>query len=232
VAFDRPGIADGPYIVGKGIIQAESGFVYSDFIGHENALVPTIMLRKSFLKGNELRLIYNYEPQFIRIIDYHLQNNFDPVAIGIKKKLLHEKKAIPEASFIVNVFYPVQKISREVSMKELNVESSFQFHDNLNKHISINYNAGLLLNRNDKAGILSYSFCMNWNAHHLVSFFGEGFGYAALNGSWREYGFDAGLVIEIKKHYQIDFSFIVNQFERKAYQWLNIGFSALIIRTK
>jgi hypothetical protein len=113
-------------------------------------------------------------------------------------------------------------------MSLINIESAFQFHDNLNKHFSINYNTGLLFNHHNKGGVFTYAFCTNWNAHHLVSFFGEAFGYSALNGSWGEYGFDAGLVIEIKKHYQIDLSYIVNLHEQKDYQWVNLGFSAVI----
>jgi len=49
-----------------------------------------------------------------------------------------------------------------------------------------------------------------------------------LQYSWNEYGFDGGFVIDIKEKYQIDFSYIVNLYEGTDYNWLNVGFSAII----
>ncbi|MBX9851587.1 MAG: transporter [Cytophagaceae bacterium] len=228
VVFDRPGIADGPYLVRKKCIQLESGFAYSKYTGINNALAPFIMLRKSFFKRNEIRIGFNYQPQTLKIIDYNLKNNFIPIAIGIKQKLFREKKVIPEASLIINTFYPSQKIGRQANLNYLNLETVFQFQNNINKYFSLNYNAGLLFNQNNKRKNLFYAFCINWNVHPSITFFGEGFGYMNTNVKRQEYGLDGGIIINLKKRNQLDISYITNFYEGNKYYWISIGFSTLI----
>ena len=228
IVFDRPGIADSPYLVDNNIWQLETGLSYMKKSGIENSYLPSVMLRKYIGWKSELRLTCNYEPQMFSIIKKDLEENIDPFAIGFKHKLFKENNWIPEASVIINTYYPMQRINKIGKENHFNAEANFQFHNNINDRLGLNYNFGAIMTNDYKKGIMTYSFCLNINPHHRFGFFAEGFGYKALKNNTSEWGYDAGVLFYPNKKSQIDFSIIDNVFNKTHYASILIGYSVLL----
>jgi hypothetical protein len=226
--FDRPGVADSPYITDSENWQFETGLAYSENGGLSEAILPSAMLRKSFLGANELRIAFNYEPQMMALINRHISLDQDPIAIGIKRKILRESGFIPEASLLVNTYYPMQEISALGKTGTYNAELGFQFQNNLNEIFALNYNFGGIITDHHQKGILSYSLCLNITATDNLGFFTEIFGYSPLDSSQEEIGFDFGCVFNPTSNTQIDLSYITNYYNNSSYGSLLIGYSFIL----
>jgi len=66
VVFDRPGVADSPFLVPEKTYFLESGLGISDQSEVSDLLYPNIMLRKRILKTTELRLASSTFPQSLK----------------------------------------------------------------------------------------------------------------------------------------------------------------------
>ena len=58
IVFDRPGIAESPYIVDVQRWQIETGVGYAEFSGISEAVLPSLLLRKYIFKNTHNRRIY------------------------------------------------------------------------------------------------------------------------------------------------------------------------------
>jgi hypothetical protein len=228
IVFDRPGVADSPYITDKGNWQLETGLAYSEVGGISEAILPSFMVRKSFLGANELRLAFNYEPQMMGIIKRHMALDQDPIALGIKRKLWKERGSLPEASLLANTFFPMQLLNKISKSNTYNVELGLQFQNNLNDHFALNYNIGTIVTNCYNKGILNYSLCLNITATDKLGFFIESFGYSPLEHKPTEFGFDFGCVFNPTDKSQIDISFIDNIYSSTHYGSLLIGYSIIL----
>jgi hypothetical protein len=227
VVFDRPGVADSPYLVGKGIWQIENGITYSNKTGLSSSLIPSILLRKYVGYQTEIRVGINYEPQMMDIILDNEIHSYTPIAIGIKHKLWKEVKFRPEASLIVNTFSPIQKLGELRKSANSNFELGVQFQNNINSKLGINYNIGSLFTHNFSTSMLTYAICTNYSITNKISVFGEFFSYLSKQVS-NEFGFDGGIVYFPSVHSQIDLSLVNNKFDKNHYFSLLIGYSLAI----
>lgn len=225
--FDRPGVAESPYIVNINCWQIESGISYLSKTGISSSILPSIMIRKYLAYKTEVRLTMNYEPQMMGIILEHFKQNIDPVALGVKHKLWEEKNLIPEASILVNTYYPLQKLSSLNKNSIYNVEIGFQFQQKINKILDINYNIGTIFTNNYTKGIINYSICSNLSLTKNIGVFIEYFGYKPIN-IIEESGFDCGVIFMLNKHSQIDLSIINNIYQNNHYLSILLGYSFLI----
>jgi hypothetical protein len=228
IVFDRPGIADSPYLVAQKTWQFETGIGYSALTGWRDVPNPSLMLRKAISKNDELRLTYNYGLQTIALTKDDLTMGFNHFALGWKRKLAREHKWVPESSFIVNMYFPFKLMNNIFHSGVYNFEAGFQFQNNLNSRFSLNYNVGTLLTNKYTRGTLTSSLCMNFNATEKLGFFVEGFLYAPFSQYVFEPGADAGFVFNPTKRTQLDFSIIENYYNRSHYLTLLIGYSISI----
>jgi hypothetical protein len=223
VVFDRPGIAESPYIVAVKRCQIEAGVGYADFSGLSEAILPSVLLRKCIFKNTEIRAAFNYEPQMIGIIKDHIKNDFDPIALGVKSKICKEKGLLPESSFILNTYFPMQLIGKK-NTGTFNVEGAFQFQNNFADVWSLNYNIGTLFGDRFPRGILSYATCLSVAVSNRIGIFSEIFGYQPF-AKRGEIGVDFGVVFNPTKWSQIDFSVIDNVENQLHYGSLLVGYS-------
>jgi hypothetical protein len=228
IVFDRPGVADSPYITGKGNWQLETGMAYAEVGGISEAILPSFMLRKSFLGANELRIAFNYEPQMMGIIKRHMALDQDPIALGIKRKLWKEHGVLPEASLIANTYFPMQLLNKISKSNTYNVELGLQFQNNFNDYFALNYNLGTIITNHYNTGIINYSLCLNISAKENLGFFIETFGYSPIQNEISEIGFDFGCVFNPTEKSQIDISFIDNIYSNTHYGSLLIGYSIIL----
>lgn len=212
IAFDRPGIADSPYLVEKKTWQFETGIGYADITGWSDVPNPSVMIRKLVSSNDELRLTYNYGVQMISIIKSDFKKGFDHIALGWKHRICKENGAIPESSVILNTFFPVQRLSTFSHSGIYNFDASFQFQNTLNERFALNYNLGGLITNTFKSGVLTSSVCLNIKGTERISFFTEAFVYAPLQYGEIDPGFDAGILFCPSKRLQFDLSIIDNYF--------------------
>jgi hypothetical protein len=225
IVFDRPGIADSPYLVQQKAWQIEAGIGYSAITGLKEVPNPTVMVRTAISKNDELRLTYNYGLQMIALIKEDMSTGFDHLALGWKRKLMGEKNGLPETSFLLNTYFPIQQLSKIAHAGLYNFEAGFQFQNNLSKRFALNYNLGGLITNKYSSGVFTSSVCLNLSASEKIGFFVEGFMYAPLNNSPVEPGLDFGIVFTPTSTIQFDFSLIENRFLGNDYVTALLGFS-------
>ncbi len=224
IVFDRPGIAESPYIVDVQRWQIETGVGYAEFSGISEAVLPSLLLRKYIFKNTELRYAFNYEPQMLAIIKENIKSDFDPMALGIKTKLCKEKGIRPESSFLLNTYFPMQLIGKKNTSGTFNLETGFQCHNNFNETFGLNYNIGTIFSNIDTKGIIYYSSCLNIKVADNLGLFVETFGYVPLQKKL-ELGFDIGIVYNPNRNSQIDISIIDNIEFQNHYASVLIGYS-------
>ena len=222
LVFDRPGIAESPYIVGRKSVQLEVGTAYTEKTGISSSLLPTFLLRKFIGLQTELRLTMNYEPQMLGIILSNNRLDLDPLALGLKHKLFKETNWLPEAGVIVNVFYPLQYFRSRID--PINWEVNFVFQNTIRDDFSINYNLGYLVSSQFQKGVFSSSLCLTHNFSEKFGVFVEAFNYTPLR-EFNEYGYDLGCTYNLGRVSQIDFSIINNKYCERDYFSVMIGYA-------
>jgi hypothetical protein len=225
IVFDRPGIADSPYLVQQKAWQIEAGVGYSAITGWKEVPNPTVMVRKTISKNDELRLTYNYGLQMIALIKDDMSTGFDHLALGWKRKLINEKNWLPEASFLLNTYFPMQLLNKIAHSGVYNVEAGFQFQNNLSKRFALNYNFGGLITNKYRTGVLTTSVCLNITGSDNIGFFVEGFLYAPFQSTLIEPGADIGIVYNPTERSQIDLSVIDNYYNGVHYATVLFGYS-------
>lgn len=228
ITFDRPGIADSPYLVPRGSMQVETGLAYQDRFGLQETYLPVALLRIPAGDRTELRFSLNYEPQSLKYILHNFANDLDPVAVGFKRKLLREKGLRPEVAVSGNVFYPLQGFSKNFEPKDINADAYLLFNNCIGERHGLNYNAGYVYASNTLKNVLAWSFCYNFLLTRKTTVFTEYFGYHHFLGSSVESGADAGVVCQVTRAVQVDVSYIFNYYDGSSYGFVAAGISANI----
>ncbi len=232
IVFDRPGIADSPYIVGENSWQFETGFEYADYSGLGDFVLPTIMLRKALSSIDELRITFNYGVQMMSLIKRDISKGYDNIALGWKHKIWNETAYLPDASFMINTFFPIQELKHVGHSKEYNVELGFQFQNTINRRFSLNYNLGTIFSSGFNKGALNTALCLGIAGTEKLGFFVEGFCVSPFKPFGMEPGFDFGALFYPSKRTQIDVSVIDNTYRGVHYYAVLIGFSFQMTKTK
>ena len=225
LVFDRPGIADSPYIVQHGETQIEGGYSFTNGFTGNDFFKPGIMLRKGLWKSAECRVASFTLPQsyrYLKIIDSYRGNDF---SLGVKQKILREHKHIPETAMMFNTYYNF-KFTSPTMLNELSWELQLLFHHNFSDKIGLNYNLGILRAVKNTSTFLSQHTCLSISIWKGIGFFAENFNYYDAKSKFLEISYDVGLVYAIKK-YQFDLSYVANHNENNLhYGSILVGFSA------
>lgn len=225
IYFDRPGIAEGPYIVAKKTWQIETGCTYVEGASLKEIATPSVMLRKALFGPQELRLCFNTNPQMFAILNDPLRSGVATEMIGIKRKLFKEKGARPEASVLFNTFVPLKNLEKYALKDLATYELGVQFNHYIGKAYSLNYNFGILDNKRFKNGVVSQSTSFCYQNSPKLGFFAEFFTYVPLESLPLETGIDGGILICPIPSCQIDLSYIQNFYNNSSYGSLLLGFS-------
>lgn len=201
--FDRPGVADYPYLVAPRSLQTEFGFSYSPKFGLSETYFPSVLLRYSPHQRAELRFALNYEPSSIRYIRNNIKQNQDAGAIGTKIRIMDARRTRPAMSVGVNVVYPLQKL-RNPHIGLLQTEVVLHFMNNIGP-FGINYNVSYWWGGNQMRHTLQYAACFSYTIKQWEPF-AEVFGYGTQQGF--EPGFDIGLTYCPRPRFQVDISYM------------------------
>ena len=208
ISFDRPGVADLPYITSLKTIQIESGYTLGvdDSARFYYDLAPNFLLRFSPVKYFEIRVMVNYSPSATHFTRYYSLNGLFELGIGGKVKICKEKKLRPALAIEGLVTFPVQGFANP-NIGVVGGEVYLLGNNYFTKWFYFNYNLGYVYGNKYLGHSLSYSACFGFEANKYLEFFIEHFAF--INGNdLPDWGIDGGVCIYPAKRLQIDLSYI------------------------
>ena len=224
VVFDRPGVADSPYLVPEKTYFLESGIGISDQSEVSDLLYPSIMIRKRIFKMTELRLATSTFPQSIRLMRQITEQSPILGSLGAKQRIVREKKWIPETAVILNSYYNFSNMNKP-KLANFVWEMQLLFQSTLTNWFSINYNFGYIHFATKNQHYLNQSTCFNFQLTKKTSAFVENFNYVSLHSDSPEICYDFGFTHLLTKNIQVDLSYIANRFNQAHYGTILGGIS-------
>jgi hypothetical protein len=226
LVFDRPGVADSPYLTMSKKWYFEAGYGLTNSTKWSDLLAPSCMLRKAIYKKAEARIAVNTTPQSNDFITKTTDFDGNFISIGIKQKLLKEQKLRPETAIIVNTYSGLSFSKGSKLINAFAYEAQLLFQNNLNDFFGINYNLGFIRFASQNTSYINQSTCLNFTITNNLGAFVENFNYWNVNSNFFEASYDFGLIYAFKNKYQIDVSYIANHSRQKThYGTLQAGFS-------
>ena len=215
LVFDRPGVADSPYLTMSKKWYIEAGYGLTNSTKWSDLLAPSCMLRKAIYKKAEARIAVNTTPQSNDFITKTTDFDGNFISIGIKQKLLKEQKLRPETAIIVNTYSGLSFSKGSKLINAFAYEAQLLFQNNLNDFFA-----------SQNTSYINQSTCLNFTITNNLGAFVENFNYWNVNSNFFEASYDFGLIYAFKNKYQIDVSYIANHSRQKThYGTLQAGFS-------
>lgn len=208
IEFDRPGLADLPYINPLKTIQFEMGYELEldDSNYFSAAPSPSVLLRYSPIKYFEFRFAINYQPVSTHHARYYSSNNLFGFAAGTKVKICKEKGLRPELAAIALVTFPSRGFT-EPSVKWLGAEVYLLANNYFTDWFFFNYNIGYIYGNADLKHSFHYNASFNFIANKYFGGFVEHFAYLHHTGL-HDWGVDGGFFVYPTPRMQIDLSYI------------------------
>ena len=233
MATDRPDQTEASSTVGQGVLQVETGVVFSkvtypQFNGGSSTEkvrdYGTTLIRYGVFDNIELRLataLTDYPfGMFARI------TGLNPLAMGVKIDIHPEQGLRPELAFIGHLTFPW--IGDENLVPEY-VASDFRFSlsHTLSDRFSLGYNVGMAWDGVNPQGSFLYTIALGAGITGPVSGFVELFGEIPEEGNFA-HNADIGLTMLLNPDLQLDASYGFNLYNRDVSktQFLNAGISA------
>lgn len=206
---DRPGMATPPNILTSKRFQVEDGFQFEKYnngiLRNENFLFSSLLLRYGFVKNVEIRIQSDYA--YNKNSDSATTSaiyGLNPITIGTKIKLIEQRKAIPNISFLFNLTLPY--IGKKEFKPDNFAPSFFLLMSNdISEKLNVCYNYGMSWDGSSSEPTHFYALCLGANLNAKWSTFIEGYGFSNQQTN-SEFYIDAGFAYLINDHLQIDLS--------------------------
>lgn len=226
LTVDRPGIADTPFTVPKGMYQFEIGFDYYRRPTGEFFNLPVAMFRTGIAKGTEFRLSSR---NIVDKSDVKYYQGITPLSLGIKTGIIKQKKWIPETDIMANLVIPINANSNQSN--KTGYEFLLLFQNDFYPDKALNYNIGYLWDNLRGKSMLTTSVCFNYLPTRRLGLFIEYFSF--IPDSWPgEQGMDGGLTFLVIDELQIDFSIGSSVIEGQNIFFASSGISFRISKEK
>jgi hypothetical protein len=214
VVFDRPGVADSPYLPNSNFGYLESGINLNFPPERLSFSILNCMLRKRIMQKIEGRIGVNCIPASYAISNAFSNSKDIPIYLASKIPLVSREKFA--FSTLVSFISPLNFSQNAVEFNTL-------YQWDLNTRFSFNWNLGMIKSFNHVVYSTS-SFCGILNVTNDFSFFLESYNYLSFK-LINEYGFDFGMTkIWFAKH-QIDLSFLFNSWNNSLNTGISMGYS-------
>ena len=182
---DRPDQSDGVSTILKKHFQIENGITIA-----QKTVVNNLMLRYGLASTTEIRRLVDYGKEFSNY-------GFKPITFSIKQKLLEQHGILPATSFVGYIAY--KKIaSKDFSSHELPYELKLAFENEINKLLSIGYNAGT----SNKCKDYGFSFSLGVAPLEKLSAYAEYF--STIRKGLDEHNIDVGILFTPHPKIQFD----------------------------
>jgi hypothetical protein len=203
LSIDRPDVSNLPTTVRPGHFQFELGTEWGkSFRMHESSL-PNMIFRTGLTSKSELRVgLSNFANDSIA---KNWDDHISIPTLSIKYRFVEEKGARPAIAIQPEIVLPFGKGS-EVSQTEanftlMNYSLLLLFNNTLHEKVFLNYNTGILWNREGKADMLLSASTSFAHTHRLGYFFE---GYSIFNGTGFPLSFDGGITFLVHPRFQLD----------------------------
>lgn len=223
---DRPDQTESSAVVGKGVLQVETGFTYetTDLDNGDRAVgiaLPNALWRLGISDRFELRVVTQPEVSNYEAVGFGTQRDFGlaDLELGFKVNLLEPKKGNTEIGFLAHLVVPTgtDGISNEVP----GVISKLAVTHTFGESHSVGYNLGY--DYVNEVHQLFYSLAWGVGLSEKVGV------YLEVYGTYNEadrlgVNFDTGFTYLINQNVQLDYSFGLGLAERMNYHSIGCSF--------
>ena len=230
--FDRPGLADAPYLPKQGSFQVELGSGWSGTSKDGQPLKPGVLLRYAQSSAFEWRAQWNYAPP-LGILDDFLSNyQRQLVTFGGKVRCGHQKGLVPDWGLMGNVMVDPRYQRAQGKGSPVGGDLYLVTMHNFPYGLSVNTNWGLGLFPSSPSLVPLGAVALNWAAGGSWGFYGEVFGFGG-QGERGQRGWDMGVTCLLRgEKAQLDLSWMDPDVSQKGGGSLLLGYSLNFSRSR
>lgn len=222
MTVDRPGFAETPYTVSRGVFQLEIGFDYFNRYNSSLYNLPTALLRAGINKKYEVRLALQQSRDNGR---GNAEMGIAPISLGIKRHVVQQNRKIPEIDILANAIIPI--FNSPLFSKNWGYEFLLLFENDFYPNSAINYNVGFTWDKTYGQSVFTTNFCYNYLPSPRTGLFIEYFGF--MPGTQpAEHGLDGGITYLLWRNLQMDFSVGISRVATNQNIFVSSGFSIRI----
>ena len=206
---DRPDATEASSVVGKGVLQIETGGLYEAFeensIKEESYTYNTTLIRYGILDNLELRLGWDFVEGVTKVNGTKLDNvtsGFSPLLLGMKLAITEEKNGWPEVALIGHVF-PVFSASTDYRPETTGVDFRFSLSHTVSENSSIGYNIGGEWGNDSPEAAAIYTIAYGYSITDAFGFYIELYGDLPEDNSANHY-WDGGFTYLVSNDLQLD----------------------------
>lgn len=219
ISTDRPTQSAGAYVVPKGYLQVEAGYLVEQTTSNlTNFTYANFLVRYGLLEGAELRITQNYVG-FEDDETSASSSGLSPLTIGSKVHLLEENGLRPEVSVIGQV--TIKSGNEDFQPTKAVPEFRLNFVNTLSKKISLGYNIGMLFPEDNTtsfySAVVGFGFGNGWTV------FAEPYGFFSDGES--DHRFNTGLIYLAKRNLQFDIAGGIGLSDNSPDSYLGLGVS-------
>ena len=209
IVTDRPDATEASSTVGKGILQFETGGLYTSFEDNgtktEDYTYNTMLIRYGILENFELRLGWNFIEGITSINGTKLDNvtsGLTPLLLGMKVDIANEDGAMPEIALIGHVF-PVFSASTDYRPEYTGIDFRFSLSHTLSEKSSLGYNIGAQWGNDSPEAAAIYTLAYGYSITKKWGFYAEVYGDMPEDGKANHF-WDAGFTYLANNNLQFD----------------------------
>lgn len=206
---DRPDATEASSVVGKGVLQIETGGLYEAFednnIKQESYTYNTTLVRYGIIDNLELRLGWDFVEGVTKLNGTKLDNvtsGFSPLLLGMKLAIAEEKNGWPEIALIGHVF-PIFSASTDYRPETTGVDFRFSLSHSLSEKSSIGYNIGAEWDNDSPEAAAIYTLAYGYSITDKLGAYAELYGDLPEDSSANHY-WDAGFTYLVSNDLQFD----------------------------
>lgn len=222
IILDRPDLTESPFVVPKGYLQFENGFMYEFNENDKTLSSPTLLMKYGVNSNFELRLITTYETTLTNS-NINLKSGIKPIWVGFKACLFEEKGIIPKTSIISHL--QMSKLaSKEMQLEYIHPQFRFAMQNTVSKNISLSYNLGMEWDGINPEGKFIYTVSTGISISKRLGCYFELYGDYARASTF-VHNADGGFTYLLNKNSVLDFSAGLNLNNKSKYCFISTGYS-------
>ena len=209
IVTDRPDATEASSTVGKGVLQFETGGLYTSFeengVKSENFTYNTMLIRYGILDNVEFRLGWDFVEGVTTVNGNKLDNitsGLSPLLLGLKIDITEENGLMPEIALIGHVF-PIFSASTDFRTETTAVDFRLSLSHTLSEKSSIGYNIGAQWGNDNPEASAIYTLAYGYSITDKFGMYAELYGDLPEDSSANHF-WDAGFTYLASKDLQFD----------------------------
>jgi hypothetical protein len=209
IVTDRPDQTEAPFLVPKGGLQVETGFVFEkdreEDVDVTNFAYNTTLVKYGVNEFFELRLITEYLGENAKVAENPTSKiqGFSPFALGVKIKLADERRFWPQAAFIGHI--NLRTGSEEFVPNYTAADFRFTFAHTLSEKFALSYNVGAEWDGESPEAAFLYTLSLGYVINSKMGVFVESYSFFPEE-SKADHRVDAGFTYKFSPVIQWDIS--------------------------